>query len=131
MLLVQVEYPGQTGLFSHGGPEDLWHVSCLHYAASGPASSPVLLVASSQHGCLAHTLLLVSIPVSFCSWLDFLVMPWTWLPITEAVKWSSGPSLLCQITGRVVFTQFPKTLEKNCPLLFDSQQENQDMLFSS
>ena len=75
---------------------------------------PVLWVASPQHGHLTHTLSLISIPISFCSWLDFLVAPRTWLTMPGAVNgpqvqpcYAKSPSL-----ARLCLLSFPKLLKK-------------------
>lgn len=92
--------------------------------ASGPASvmdcGPVLWVASPWRGHLADTLSLVSIPVSFCSWLDFLVAPRTWLTVPGSVD---GPQVQCCYTkspslAELCLLGFQKTPEKKIPLCY-------------
>lgn len=92
--------------------------------ASGPASvvdcGPVLRVASPRRGHLADMLSLVSIPVSFCSWLDFLVAPRTWLAVPGAVN---GPQVQpCYIKSpslaELCLLGFQKTPEKKIPLCY-------------
>lgn len=112
-----VEHPGPTRLFSHGGPGDLFRLWLGHPvlpALCCRSACLLLQVASPQHGQLALSLLLVSIPVSFCSWLGFLVAPWAWLTMPGVISgpqvqpcYAKSPSL-----AELCLLSFPKLLKK-------------------
>lgn len=114
-----VEYPGPTGLFSHGVPGDLFELWLGHLVL------PALC-------CLPLVLPLTGTVTLGCRWLlpsrnTLLIYIVTCLHPLDGIldlahhargcQCSPGPALLRQIhiTGQVVFTQFTKTLEKKFP----------------